>query len=126
MPQITTYGLSNRQRKELERGTRLRIAIPAPAGESDLDPRVWFCESVPEIDPRSIVIVEEFGMPVSPLQKEAGDGLGSILGKIVHDDEPLPVLCVEIWCVVAELQERRVSKARAQTQWAGRVIYPGD
>src|SRR5581483_9086740 len=127
------YVLSWRQRKELENGKVLRIAIPYPDhgipgahrhhdGRGRIDrERVldWLADTLDTrgVDWDCIDEVEIVDVPVNPLQRGAG-GLASILGEITGRATPRLWL-VRIVCVVVTLcaTSRRATRGHYPTQW---------
>lgn len=113
------FRLSNRQRKELDRGAMLRIALPAPVHEPP-DLRRWVRDSLPDVPPTWLRDISEREIVVRP-----GDGT---LGTILKEEqlESLPedwlVLCVAV--VVVEVSQLPEPRSRYPIQWGEHIKMP--
>jgi len=125
MKHVTTYTLSNRQRKELlVRGTVLRIALPAPL-EHDVDPDVFARSVLGEIAEYVSNAVED-EIVVSPRilpHKTITDVLGSIVDpKTIGPGKW--TICLPV--IVVELSARRARHTgQILPQWPAGVRVDG-
>lgn len=118
---MTTFSLSNRQRKELlERGRPLRIAVPAP--DEEIQPRKWILRALPEIEAAWIVSVDEVTLPVDPYNRSPDCPLSALLGNLQHLNAGVSRLTILIECVVVELQRGVARQPRGLTAWAAGPI----
>lgn len=115
------YRLSNRQLKELRNGKRLQIAVPMDHLASlESDPVLDQLRRLLEL-PEGCRVEECYPslIVVSPLSRKGG-GLGSVLGRIIRDDEDLPPWHILVDSIVAALVMRR-PRGTYPLQWPGSV-----
>lgn len=120
-----TYYLSNNQRKELlTRGRRLRLAIPVPLDDCDLEE---FASKVLDSELSDLVSeVEDREVRVNPCAGKTDTSLAGLLGQIVPDDyRGTPLFSVQIAVVVVTLTPPRCRGSVPGIHWPGRVHFFG-
>jgi hypothetical protein len=121
---VTTYRLSNRQRKDLLiRATGLVIAIPQPysLGDED-DPAEFARQSLPD-DGGSIESAEWDDVAACP--SPGGPGLGGLLGAIAFPPASVSGLHVVIRVALVRLAARGERRSHSTPQWPGVAIDDG-
>ena len=118
------YNLSNRQRKELDRGAQLRLAIPIDPEWRDDDwpapKRRWVVDRLPELAGDSIARVTTQDVWVDTwLRPGVGDTPSTRWGEIVDRDQIDGRDVVAVRCVVVTARDTDRPRTRYPTRWPG-------
>jgi hypothetical protein len=118
---MVRYQLSNRQRKELDNGKLLSIALPHP--QDDVTDYVAWVRKHLELPATALITAEAINVPVNPLIRSGG--LAAVFGAILHlegQDKGRAELVLNVDCIVAEIALKRSVRGVYPHQWPGKAI----
>lgn len=115
----TKFRLSSAQLKELQRGNRVKIALPIPPEEPP-DLLAWARASLPEVDPRRIRRATIAQITVAP--GGATDGLQGRLGVILHEHMTRDLLTLQVLVCVVDIAQTSDPKSTYPLRWPKEVI----